>query len=195
MRHILWHGIGNGNGTSFRRLCWNITWQCIIEDAMRRDTAAPENWSLAFRDPFWHVLFSGCCLPILWLILLDLGWSCHWQAWVRKASPNMTKNGAKIRSNRPKIGLKSVCVRSQQQSGRWIPKKYGPPLFFSHILGPSGQFEAQLWAHLVPNGGLRGPKWRPDSTKKRCQKSMRKRCRKTMEKEAKLDGVREVKMC
>ncbi len=48
-------------------------WLCIIEDAMRRDTAAPENWSLAFRDPFWHVLFSGCCLSILWLILLDLG--------------------------------------------------------------------------------------------------------------------------
>ena len=50
-----------------------VNWQCIIEDAMRRDTAAPENWSLAFRDPFWHVLFSGCCLSILWLILLDLG--------------------------------------------------------------------------------------------------------------------------
>ena len=48
-------------------------WLRIIEDAMRRDTAAPENWSLAFRDPFWHVLFSGCCLSILRLILLDLG--------------------------------------------------------------------------------------------------------------------------
>ena len=105
----------------------------------------------------------------------------------------MTKNGAKIRSNRPKIGLKSVCVRSQQQSGRWIPKKYGPPLFFSHILGPSGRFEAPLWAHLPPNGGPRRSKWRPNSTKKRCQKSMRKRCRKTMEKEANLEGVREVK--
>ena len=90
----------------------------------------------------------------------------------------------KSESNRAKIGLKSVCVRSQQQSGRWIPKKHGPPRFFSHILGPSGQFEAPLWAHLAPNGGLRRPKWRPDSTKKRCQKSMRKRCRKTMEKEA-----------
>ena len=45
----------------------------IIVGRLRRDTAAPKNWSLAFRDPFWHVLFSGCCLPILWLILLDLG--------------------------------------------------------------------------------------------------------------------------
>jgi len=49
-------------------------WQFIIEGAMRRDTAAPENWSLAFRDPFWHdLLFSGCCLSILRLVLLDLG--------------------------------------------------------------------------------------------------------------------------
>ena len=107
----------------------------------------------------------------------------------------MTKNGAKIRSNRPKIGLKSVCVRSQQQSGRWIPKKYGPPHFFSHILGPSGRLDAPLWARLAANGGQRKPTWRPDSRKKRCQKSMPKRCRKIIEKEANLEGVRGVKMC
>jgi hypothetical protein len=39
---------------------------------MRRDTAAPSFWSLAFRDPFRQVVLAGLCLPILWLILFDL---------------------------------------------------------------------------------------------------------------------------
>ena len=107
----------------------------------------------------------------------------------------MTKNGAKIRSNRPKIGLKSVFVQSQQQSGRWIPKKYGPPLFFSHILGPSGQFEAPLWARLAPNGGPRRPKWRPDSRQKTVPKIDVEKVTKNSGKKANLEGVREVKMC
>ena len=44
-----------------------------IEDAMRRDTAAPSFLGSAFRDSFRQVALAGLCLPILWLILFDLG--------------------------------------------------------------------------------------------------------------------------
>ena len=44
----------------------------LIEDAMRRDTAAPAFGGLARCDPFRHVAFAGLCLSILWFILFDL---------------------------------------------------------------------------------------------------------------------------
>ena len=43
-----------------------------IEDAMRRDTAAPSFWGSAFRALFRWVVFAGLCLAIVWLILFDL---------------------------------------------------------------------------------------------------------------------------
>ena len=48
-----------------------------IEDAMRRDTATPSFWGLAFRDPFQQVVRAGLCLPIFWLILFDLVRPCQ----------------------------------------------------------------------------------------------------------------------
>ena len=47
-------------------------WLCIIEDAMRRDTAAPSFWDSACRALFRGVVFAGLCLAIVWLILFDL---------------------------------------------------------------------------------------------------------------------------
>ena len=44
----------------------------IIEDAMRRDTAAPSFWGSACRALFRWVVFAGLCLAIVWLILFDL---------------------------------------------------------------------------------------------------------------------------
>ena len=56
---------------------WAPTGPKRIEDAMRRDTAAPAFWSSAFRDPFAHVGFACYCLAIVWLILFDLVRSCQ----------------------------------------------------------------------------------------------------------------------
>ena len=44
-----------------------------IADAMRCDTVAPSFWSSAFRDSFRQEALAGLCLPILWLIMFDLG--------------------------------------------------------------------------------------------------------------------------
>jgi hypothetical protein len=33
----------------------------------------PHFWDLAIRDPFRQMALAGLCLPILWLILFDLG--------------------------------------------------------------------------------------------------------------------------
>ena len=48
--------------------------KCVfIEDAIRRDTAAPfDFWARRFRDSFRHVAFGCLCLAIVWLISFDL---------------------------------------------------------------------------------------------------------------------------
>jgi hypothetical protein len=87
----------------------------IIEDALRRDTAAPSFWSLAFRDPFRQVAPAGLCLPFLCLILFDLVRSladlvrilfvfCRClQKPVQKTCPKTTTNALTVRSTLQKI--------------------------------------------------------------------------------------------
>ena len=42
----------------------------IIEDAMRRDTAAPSFWGLAIRVPFLQVVPAGLCLLVPLVVLV-----------------------------------------------------------------------------------------------------------------------------
>ena len=66
-----------GNPTPELNTPWAPSGPERIEDAMRRDTATPSFWGLAFRDPFQQVVRAGLCLPIFWLILFDLVRPCQ----------------------------------------------------------------------------------------------------------------------
>ena len=50
--------------------------QSGLKTPMRRDTAAPACFGLAFCDPFRHVALTDLCFSILWLIMFDLVRSC-----------------------------------------------------------------------------------------------------------------------
>ena len=43
-----------------------------IEDAVRRDTAAPHFGGSAFCESFWQLTCGDSCLAIVWLSLFDL---------------------------------------------------------------------------------------------------------------------------
>ena len=52
-----------------RRETHYATWNSL-EDAMRRDTAAPSFWGLAIRVPFLQVVPAGLCLRVPLVVLV-----------------------------------------------------------------------------------------------------------------------------
>ena len=138
----------------------------------------PHFWGLAFRDPFRQVALAGLCLPILWLILFDLGRSwqiladfvrtlffCrfkkkHLQTSVQKGCPKTTTNPSTIRSKLQKIGPnidpKSIksrpkSIKSQSESIREKGRFQDPPK-----VAPSLDAFLRL---LAPLGGFWAPFW------------------------------------
>ena len=125
-----------------------------------------------FRAPFRQVALAGKCLPILWLILFDLGgsladlvrschaaYACHLRTNICKHRYKSINNSIKIAKDRPNIYQKSTKSPSkfnQNRFGKRVgsrpPPKWHRLMFFSGFLAPLGRCRAPFWAELDPEG-------------------------------------------
>ena len=154
---------------------------------MRRDTAAPSFWGSAIRDPFRQVALAGLCLPILWLILFDLGrpWQIladfvrtlfvfcrfkktHLQTSVQRRCPKTTTNPLTIRSKLRKIDPKSITNRPtiHQKS---IGIDSGKRSVTEAQRGTTVKMKIEaFWRHLADFGRHFGPRWISKGQSARC---------------------------